>query len=133
VNIVEAGKNYGWPLVHHKETRAGTVPPLLEYTPAIAPSGACFSTGALLPSFRNDFFFTGLRGERLVRVRLDPSDRRRVADTEDLFRGVYGRLRDVANGPDGALYLATSNRDGRGAPRPGDDRILRIVEAPPGR
>lgn len=133
VNIVEVGKNYGWPLVHHKETRAGTVPPLLEYTPAIAPSGACFSTGALLPSFKNDFFYTGLRGERLVRVRLDPSDRRRVADTEDLFRGVYGRLRDVATGPDGALYVATSNRDGRGDARPGDDRILRIVETPPAR
>jgi glucose/arabinose dehydrogenase len=130
VNIVEAGKNYGWPLVHHRETRAGTVAPLLEYTPAIAPSGACFVTGSLLPSFRNDFFFTGLRGERLVRVRLDPSDRRRVADTESLYVEVYGRLRDVANGPDGALYLATSNRDGRGRVRPADDRILRIVEAP---
>jgi len=133
VNIVEAGKNYGWPLVHHRETRAGTVPPLLEYTPAIAPSGASFSTGALLPSFRNDFFFTGLRGERLVRVRLDPSDRRRVAETEDLFPGVYGRLRDVVTGPDGALYVATSNRDGRGKVRTGDDRILRVVEAPAGR
>jgi glucose/arabinose dehydrogenase len=129
VNIVEAGKNYGWPLVHHRETRAGTVPPLLEYTPAIAPSGASFCTGSLLPSFRNDFFFTGLRGERLVRVRLDPSDRRRVGETEDLFGGVYGRLRDVQNGPDGALYVATSNRDGRGRVRPGDDRILRLVQA----
>ena len=128
VNIVESGKNYGWPLVHHRETRAGTVAPLLEYTPAIAPSGACFATGSLLPSFRNDFFFTALRGERLVRVRLDPSDRRRVAQTEDLFAGVYGRLRDVENGPDGALYVATSNRDGRGDVRPGDDRILRVVE-----
>ncbi|HEX4440032.1 MAG TPA: PQQ-dependent sugar dehydrogenase [Thermoanaerobaculia bacterium] len=133
VNIVEAGKNYGWPLVHHRETRAGTVPPLLEYTPAIAPSGASFSTGSLLQSFRNDFFFTGLRGEKLIRVRLDPADRRRVAETEDLFAGVYGRLRDVVTGPDGALYVATSNRDGRGKVRTGDDRILRIVEAPTGR
>jgi glucose/arabinose dehydrogenase len=133
VNIVEAGKNYGWPLVHHRDTRAGTVPPLLEYTPAIAPSGGSFATGALLPSFRNDFFFTGLRGERLIRVRLDPSDRRRVAETEDLFVEVYGRLRDVVTGPDGALYVSTSNRDGRGHVRTGDDRILRIVEAPTGR
>ena len=133
VNIVEAGKNYGWPLVHHRETRAGTVPPLLEYTPAVAPSGASFSTGALLPSFRNDFFFACLRGERLIRVRLDPSDRRRVLETEDLFQGIYGRLRDVVTGPDGALYVATSNRDGRGDVRRGDDRILRIVEAPAGR
>ena len=47
--------------------------------------------------------------------------------------GVYGRLRDVVTGPDGALYVATSNRDGRGKVRTGDDRILRIVEAPTGR
>jgi aldose sugar dehydrogenase len=131
VNIVEAGKNYGWPLVHHRETKEGTVPPLLEYTPAVAPSGASFSRGNLLPSFRGDFFFATLRGERLIRVRLDPANPRRVAETEDLFTGVYGRLRDVVSGPDGALYVATSNRDGRGKPSPADDRILRVVETRP--
>ncbi len=131
VNIVESGKNYGWPLVHHRETKEGTVPPLLEYTPAVAPSGASFSRGNLLPSFRGDFFFATLRGEKLVRVRLDPSNPRKVAETEDLFKGVYGRLRDVVSGPDGALYVATSNRDGRGKPAPGDDRILRVVETRP--
>jgi glucose/arabinose dehydrogenase len=104
------------------------VSPLVEYTPAVAPSGASFSRGAQMPSFRDDFFFATLRGERLIRVRLDPADRRRVEETEDLLSGLYGRLRDVVNGPDGALYLATSNRDGRGRPRPGDDRILRVVE-----
>jgi len=131
VNIVEAGKNYGWPLVHHRETKEGTVPPLLEYTPAVAPSGASFSRGDLLPSFKGDFFFATLRGERLIRVRMDPSNPRRVAETEELFTGVYGRLRDVVSGPDGALYVATSNRDGRGKPAPGDDRILRVVEIRP--
>ncbi|MEP6994461.1 MAG: PQQ-dependent sugar dehydrogenase [Acidobacteriota bacterium] len=130
VNIVEAGKNYGWPLIHHRQSRAGLVSPLLEYTPAVAPSGACFSRGALLPSFQGDFFFATLKGERLIRVRLDAKDRRRVAETEELFSGVYGRLRDVAPGPDGALYVATSNRDGRGRARAGDDRILRVVETP---
>jgi glucose/arabinose dehydrogenase len=128
VNIVEAGKNYGWPAVHHKESAPGMVSPLLEYTPAVAPSGASFSTGAALPSFRGDFFFTNLRGEVLIRVRMDPQNPRRVLETEELFRDVYGRLRDVVVGPDGALYVATSNRDGRGRPRPGDDRILRVVE-----
>jgi glucose/arabinose dehydrogenase len=54
-----------------------------------------------------------------------------VAETAALFSGVYGRLRDVVSGPDGALYVATSNRDGRGNPRPGDDRILRVVETAP--
>ena len=69
--------------------------------------------------------------EVLIRVRFDPKDPRRVLETEELFRDVYGRLRDVVTGPDGALYVATSNRDGRGRPRPGDDRILRVVEAAP--
>ena len=128
VNIVEAGKNYGWPLIHHRQTRAGLEAPLLEYTPAVAPAGASFSRGSSLPSFEGDFFFATLRGEKLIRVRLEPSNRRRVAETEDWFAGKYGRLRDVVSGPDGALYVATSNRDGRGRPRPGDDRILRVVE-----
>ena len=131
VNIVEAGKNYGWPVVHHKESAPGMVSPLLEYTPAVAPSGASFSTGDALPSFRGDFFFTNLRGEVLIRVRMDPRNPRKVLETERLFEDVYGRLRDVVTGPDGALYVATSNRDGRGRPRPGDDRILRVVEVAP--
>ena len=130
VNLVEAGKNYGWPLVHHRDSRAGMVSPLLEYTPAVAPSGASFCLGERLPSFQGDFFFATLRGERLIRVRFAREDPRRVQETEELFSGVYGRLRDVISGPDGALYVATSNRDGRGKPRPGDDRILRVVEIP---
>ena len=130
VNIVEAGKNYGWPIVHHRESRAGLVSPLLEYTPAVAPAGASFSRGELLRSFQGDFFFATLRGEKLIRVRPDPANPRRVAETEDLLTGVYGRLRDVVSGPDGALYVATSNRDGRGNPRAGDDRVLRVVESP---
>ncbi len=131
VNLVEKGKNYGWPVVHHRDSAAGMVSPLLEYTPAVAPSGASFSTGKALPSFQGDFFFANLRGEVLIRVRFDPKDPRRVLETEELFRDVYGRLRDVVVGPDGALYVATSNRDGRGRPRPGDDRILRVVEVVP--
>jgi aldose sugar dehydrogenase len=128
VNIVEAGKNYGWPIIHHRQTRAGLVSPLLEFTPAIAPSGASFARGPGLPSFAGDFFFAALRGERLVRVRFAPQDPRRVAFVEDLFTGEYGRLREVMSGPDGALYVSTSNRDGRGRVREKDDRILRISE-----
>ncbi|HEY1434386.1 MAG TPA: PQQ-dependent sugar dehydrogenase, partial [Thermoanaerobaculia bacterium] len=69
INIVEAGKNYGWPIVHHRASREGMVSPVLEYTPAVAPSGASFSRGDLLPTFRGDFFFACLIGERLIRVR----------------------------------------------------------------
>ena len=128
VNIVEAGKNYGWPVVHHRASKAGMVSPLLEFTPAIAPSGASFVRGGALPSLSGDFVFAALRGERLVRVRFDRADPRRVAFVEDLVAGDYGRMREVMAGPDGALYVSTSNRDGRGRVREGDDRILRISE-----
>ncbi len=129
VNIVEAGKNYGWPVTHHRLTHAGMVSPLLEFTPAIAPSGASFVTGSKLPALKGDFLFACLRGERLVRVRLDPKDPRHVLATEALFDHELGRLREVQNGPDGAIYFSTSNRDGRGTVRKGDDRILRLTQA----
>jgi glucose/arabinose dehydrogenase len=123
VNIVERGKNYGWPLIHHKETRAGLESPLLEYTPACAPASGMFYRGSAFPQFRGNFFFGCLRGERLIRVVLDA---RRVVSQEDLIKD-YGRIRDVAEGPDGFLYFSTSNRDGRGKPATDDDRIMRLV------
>ena len=128
VNLVEAGKNYGWPLIHHRQTREGLVSPILEFTPAIAPSGASFVRGGALPGLAGDFVFAALAGEKLVRVRFDAASRGRVRDVEDLLAGEYGRFREVMNGPDGALYVSTSNRDGRGRVRNGDDRILRISE-----
>ena len=93
------------------------------YPDAIAPSGATFVS---LPgsSWSGDFMFAALRGEQLRRVRLDG---RRVTLNRSLFTGRYGRLRTVVEAPDGSLYVLTNNRDGRGAPRGGDDRILRVV------
>jgi|KBSSwiStaDraftv2_1062776.scaffolds.fasta_scaffold422656_1 glucose/arabinose dehydrogenase len=123
VNIVEKGKNYGWPTIHHKETREGLESPLLEYTPACAPASGAFYRGSVLPRFKGNFFFGCLRGERLIRVILDG---RRVLSQEDLIKD-YGRIRDVAEGPDGFLYFSTSNRDGRGRAATDDDRILRLV------
>jgi len=131
VNIVEKGRNYGWPVVHHRMSKEGMVSPLLEFTPAIAPSGASFVTGPKLPGFKGDFLFACLIGERLMRVRLDPSSPRRVSDVEPLLVREYGRFREVQNGPDGAIYVATSNRDGRGSVRKGDDRILRLTQTAP--
>ncbi len=124
VNIVERGKNYGWPLVHHRETRTGTEPPLLEYTPAVAPASGTFYRGAAFPQFRGNFFFGNLRGECVIRVVLEG---RRVVREERLLEKQYGRIRDVAEGPDGALYFSTSNRDGRGRPTMNDDRIMRLI------
>jgi glucose/arabinose dehydrogenase len=124
VNIIEKGKNYGWPIVHHREAREGLESPLLEYTPAVAPASGTFYRGSLFPQFRGNFFFGCLRGETIIRVVLDGS---RVVSQERLFEKQYGRIRDVAEGPDGALYFSTSNRDGRGSPASDDDRILRLV------
>lgn len=123
VNIVEKGKNYGWPTIHHTQTAAGLESPLLEYTPACAPASGSFYRGAVFPQFKGNFFFGCLRGERLIRVVLDG---RRVVSQEDLVKN-YGRIREVAEGPDGYLYFSTSSRDGRGKPASDDDRILRLV------
>ena len=123
VNIVEKGKNYGWPTIHHTQTAAGLESPLLEYTPACAPASGAFYRGSVFPQFKGNFFFGCLRGERLIRVTLDG---RRVVNQEDLVKN-YGRIREVAEGPDGYLYFSTSNRDGRGKPATDDDRILRLV------
>ncbi|HEY8460585.1 MAG TPA: PQQ-dependent sugar dehydrogenase, partial [Blastocatellia bacterium] len=124
VNIIERGRNYGWPVIHHTQTKNGMVAPLLEYTPAVAPASALFYNGAAFPQFRGDFFFGNLRGECLIRVKLDGA---RVLNQERLLQGRYGRIREVAEGPDGAIYFSTSNRDGRGKPAADDDRILRLV------
>jgi len=126
VNIIEKGKNYGWPIIHHRQTRAGLESPLLEYTPACAPASGMFYRGAAFPRFQGNFFFGCLRGTRIIRVVLNG---RSVVTQEDLLAGKYGRIRDVAEGPDGFLYFSTSNRDGRGTPANDDDRIIRLVPA----
>jgi glucose/arabinose dehydrogenase len=118
VNIIERGKNYGWPVIMHKETHAGMVTPILEYTPACAPASAAF--------WKGDLYFGCLRGENLHRVVLDPRNCRRVLREEKLFSNL-GRIREVTTGPDGALYFTTSNRDGRGSPEKNDDRIFRLA------
>jgi glucose/arabinose dehydrogenase len=124
VNIIERGKNYGWPVIHHRATQAGMESPLLEYTPACAPASGMFYRGSALPEFKGNFFFGCLVGQRIIRVALDG---RRVVSQENLLEGKYGRIRDIAEGPDGLIYFSTSNRDGRGRPASDDDRIMRMA------
>ncbi len=126
VNLVSRGGNYGWPQARgrdHGDFKA----PLVVYPDTIAPSGATFVTrpGS---SWSGDYLFAALRGEQLRRVRFDG---RRVVLNRALYAGRYGRLRTVVEAPDGSLFVLTNNRDGRGSPRSGDDRILRVV--PPAR
>jgi aldose sugar dehydrogenase len=124
VNIVERGKNYGWPTIYGKTAAPGMESPLLEYSPACAPASGAFYNGEKFPAFKGNFFLGCLRSARIVRVILDG---RKVVSQENLLEGNLGRIREIAEGPDGYIYFSTSNRDGRGSPAKDDDRIMRLV------
>jgi glucose/arabinose dehydrogenase len=82
-----------------------------------------------VPQFANDLFVGALRGAHLLRLRIDSSTPGRITAQERLLDGRFDRIRDVA-GPDGYVYFATNNHDGRGTPGSTDDRIARLVPAP---
>ncbi|HET6478968.1 MAG TPA: PQQ-dependent sugar dehydrogenase [Actinoplanes sp.] len=114
VNVIQPGKNYGWPEVEGRAGDPKYVDPIVQWrTDDASPSGAVAAG--------NTLYVAGLRGERLWTVPLGGGA------PQAQFNGEYGRLRTVAVAPDGALWLTTSNRDGRGDPRTGDDRILRFA------
>ena len=119
INVVVPGFDGGWP--------ATTGNGIRNYTPTIAPSGCAVYEADLIPGWRGSLLFTTLKGQDLRRLTL--ADDGSVSSEEVLFDGELGRLRDVAVGPDGAVYLATSNRDSRGSPTDADDRILRVAPA----
>lgn len=124
VNVVERGKNYGWDKISHLMTKEGMETPLVEYSPAVAPASAMFYKGDAFPAFKGNFFFGALKGEAIVRLVIDG---RKITAQEFLLKKEYGRIREVAESPEGFIYLSTSNRDGRGDAAKTDDRILRIV------
>lgn len=113
VNLIEPGKNYGWPIIRDDTKRDGMISPIVQSGLATwAPSGAAYLDGYL--------YFAGLRGEGLFRLSVeDVSDLAKVIDN-------LGRVRDVVVGPDNLLYIATGNTDGRGKPRTGDDKIIAV-------
>lgn len=127
VNLIERGRNYGWPVIQGPQTRPDMVTPVLFFNPAVAPSGLSFYTSTRIPQFRGNIFFTALRGVHIHRVVLDIGNSTVPAAQERLFEGRFGRIRDIVTGPDGALYFCTSNRDGRATPVDTDDRIARII------
>lgn len=130
VNVLDAGRNYGWPRIEAGQTMPGMEAPMTFFAPAIAPSGASFYRGSRFPRFANNHFVATLRGTHLLRLQIDAGSPRRIASQERLLDGTFGRLRDVIVGPDGFLYVCTNNRDGRGSPTASDDRILRLEPAP---
>jgi glucose/arabinose dehydrogenase len=127
INLIQSGLNYGWPVIQGAAANPGMEAPVAVFASAIAPSGASFYRGQRFPLFANNLFVATLRGTHLLRLTIDAS--RRITSQERLLEGTFGRLRDVISGPDGYLYVCTNNRDGRGSPGSGDDRILRIVPA----
>ena len=129
VNLIEPGQNYGWPNVEGEGGEAqGYVDPISTWaTSEASPSGATVLTAGGIPQWQGDFFMAALRGERLWRLDLDQNGA--VAGREELLTGQAGRLRHVAQAPDGSLWILTNNRDGRGSPIPDDDRILRLAPA----
>jgi aldose sugar dehydrogenase len=121
LNLIEKGKNYGWPLVAYGEeysgrpfpngvtAREGYEQPVYYWDPVIAPSGAQFYSGALFPAWRGSLFVGSLRDRKLVRLALENG---KVTGEEHLLADRGRRVRDVRQGPDGALYIVTDETNG---------------------
>lgn len=119
INVLTEGSDGGWP-----ETTGNGI---RNYTPTIAPAGCVVYSADLIPQWKGSMLFVTLKDSSLRRLAFAPDGS--VREEKVLYRNELGRLRDVAVGPDGAVYLATSNRDGRGQPGKDDDRILRVAPA----
>ena len=132
LNIIRNGKNYGWPVISYGNeystepigeglrAKEGMEQPVYFWVPSIAPSGMLFYTGDLFPEWRGNLFVGALSGEHLVRLVLDGN---RVVAEERLLVERGARIRDVRQGPDGALYLLTSVR----GPASGSAELLKLV------
>jgi glucose/arabinose dehydrogenase len=130
INFLRPGANYGWPVVHQSggATRGMQDPIWSSGSVTFATSGAAIVSGAAWGSWSGSLFVCALKDSSLRRFTVSPT----LATQRDLLlKGVYGRLRAATQGPDGALYLTTSNRDGRGTPVAADDRIVRLVPSRP--
>ena len=121
VNIIGKGKNYGWPVIgfgidysgakiHEASAKDGMEQPVKYWVPSIAPSGATFYTGKLFPKWNGSLFTGALAGKMLVRLQLNGNT---VTGEERLLQNLHERIRDVRQGPDGALWLLTDNSAGR--------------------
>ena len=128
VNVIERGKNYGWPVIgfgvdysgakiHEATAKNGMEQPAKYWVPSISPSGATFYTGMLFPKWNGSLFAGALSGRMLVRLTVNGHA---VTGEERLLQNLHERIRDVRQGPDGALWLLTDNSAGR---------ILRVTPA----
>jgi glucose/arabinose dehydrogenase len=129
INIVVKGGNYGWPAAVGAPGMKPFIDPIVVWKETTPPSGMAFYKGDLLKHLKGDLFIATLRSQALIRISLNGDRITRIERwfATDHSSGIYGRLRDVTEGPDGALYFLSNNTDGRGKPKPGDDRIYRIL------
>jgi glucose/arabinose dehydrogenase len=132
LNLIQAGKNYGWPVIgfgvnygsgaaiHAGTHREGMEQPVHIWVPSIATAGLLIYTGDKFPEWRGNFFAGGMNGQQLARLEMNGQ---RVRIEETLLKD-QGRIRDVRQGPDGFIYLAIDDREGK------PTRIVRLEPVP---
>ena len=121
INLINAGQNYGWP---SQECSGGDfIDALICYDPSIEPGGIVFYSGNKL-EFQGFMIMATLRASHLFQLDINEEG---MISQKSILSGI-GRIRDVTEGPDGNLYIITSNTDGKGFPDSTDDKLLRIVK-----
>jgi glucose/arabinose dehydrogenase/cytochrome c553 len=108
INLIVKGNNYGWPILHHRDVRDGTMSPLLEFTPSVGPAEALFCSGKAFPEMKGNLLVGCMRGEAILRIRFTNN---RVSSYDFLLKKQFGRIRALAEGPDGYIYFSTSMID----------------------
>ncbi len=127
ISVAEAGDNLGWPILHACETQAGLVEPSLTWREAVPPGGAAIYTGEAIPEWQGNLIVGALGAQHLQRVQFNPDNPYQVAAHEVYLQDQLGRIREVKMGPDGELYVTTSNCDGRGGCPADGDQVVRIT------
>ena len=122
INLITAGSNYGWPEVQCFSNNDNFVNPLECFDPGLEPGGIIFYSGDKL-DIENDMILASQKATNLFRVQISDND----VNLERILSGL-GRIRDVAQGPDGYVYIITTNTDGKAFPAPDDDKLLRILK-----
>jgi aldose sugar dehydrogenase len=125
IDVAKAGENLGWPTIFGCGASGSLVRPKLTFKDAVPPGGAAIYRGSAIPAWKDSVLVGVLGSTHLHRVVFDAE--RRVSSHEVYFKNELGRIREVISGPDGELYLTTSNCDGRGDCPSDKDRILKIV------
>ena len=128
INIIEKGRNYGWPNVKGFCNETGeqsfcsannVAEPLINWTPTIAPSGLAYYNSNYIPQFKNSLLLAVLKGTKLIQLKLD-AGQTKITATKDFYVNAYGRIRAVTQSPEGKIYICTSNGS--------DDKIIEIAK-----